>query len=169
LTLAAALTVMTGCSAILGAADGPIYQDFATATPTDSGPSVPDPTPAPDEPGDPDTPDSPTRADGGSPSPAPVVHERAVISAVWVGYDDDEGGRSLHVTPEPWVRDDGMLAFDVTAAELEALYPAAGTASMRNQLLCHMIGARDKATWNLEPWRPDVGLQAVLEARCNPR
>ena len=30
------------------------------------------------------------------------------------------------------------------------------------------IGAPDKATWNLEPWRPDVGLFAVLAGACNP-
>jgi hypothetical protein len=39
---------------------------------------------------------------------------------------------------------------------------------MHDQLVCHGIGAPDKATWNLEPWRPDVGLLAVLAAGCNP-
>ncbi|WP_414647956.1 DUF2599 domain-containing protein [Cellulomonas sp.] len=39
---------------------------------------------------------------------------------------------------------------------------------MHDQFLCHALGAADKATWNLEPWRPDVGSMATLMARCNP-
>ncbi len=39
---------------------------------------------------------------------------------------------------------------------------------MHDQLTCHALGAPDKETWNLEPWRPDVGLLAVLAAACNP-
>ncbi|MBC7292192.1 MAG: DUF2599 domain-containing protein, partial [Actinotalea sp.] len=39
---------------------------------------------------------------------------------------------------------------------------------MRDQLECHALGAPDKESWNLEPWRPDVGLLATLAARCNP-
>ncbi|WP_063020112.1 DUF2599 domain-containing protein [Nocardia niwae] len=43
---------------------------------------------------------------------------------------------------------------------------------MRDQFLCHWAWARlvqpDKPSWNLEPWRPAVGYQATVEARCNP-
>jgi hypothetical protein len=39
---------------------------------------------------------------------------------------------------------------------------------MRDQLACHALGAPDKATWNLEPWRPDVGLLLIMAAGCNP-
>ena len=49
-----------------------------------------------------------------------------------------------------------------------ALAPDADTNGMNDQFLCHALGAADKATWNLEPWRPDVGEMATLAARCNP-
>ncbi|MGW5216730.1 DUF2599 domain-containing protein [Nocardia sp. NPDC004085] len=43
---------------------------------------------------------------------------------------------------------------------------------MRDQFICHWAWARlvqpDKPSWNLEPWRPAVGYQATVEARCNP-
>ncbi|MEV6257628.1 DUF2599 domain-containing protein [Nocardia sp. NPDC051929] len=43
---------------------------------------------------------------------------------------------------------------------------------MRDQFVCHWAWARlvqpDKPSWNLEPWRPAVGYQATVEARCNP-
>jgi hypothetical protein len=34
--------------------------------------------------------------------------------------------------------------------------------------VCHAVGAPDKSTWNLEPWRPDVGLILTATAQCNP-
>ncbi|NEW37922.1 DUF2599 domain-containing protein [Nocardia cyriacigeorgica] len=50
--------------------------------------------------------------------------------------------------------------------------PEAGSPGMRDQFICHWDWARivapDKPSWNLEPWRPDVGYLAVVEARCNP-
>lgn len=56
--------------------------------------------------------------------------------------------------------------------EILAASPEADTPSMRDQFLCHWAWARlvapDKPTWNLEPWRPDVGYDATVEAACNP-
>ena len=40
--------------------------------------------------------------------------------------------------------------------------------TMRAQLECHQLGAPDKETWNLEPWRPDVSAVDMIAARCNP-
>ncbi len=36
------------------------------------------------------------------------------------------------------------------------------------QFLCHAQFARTKPTWDLEAWRPDVGLAGTIAARCNP-
>lgn len=39
--------------------------------------------------------------------------------------------------------------------------------SVTNQVACHMVGARDKPTWNIETDRPDKGLLGFMAARCN--
>lgn len=56
--------------------------------------------------------------------------------------------------------------------EVLAQRPDAGTPGMRDQFLCHFVWARavvpNKESWNLEPWRPDVGYQATVQANCNP-
>ncbi len=88
-----------------------------------------------------------------------------VESAVW---GDREGGRSLAVDPTAWARSAGEAGVDVVWSELVADDPDLDTATMHDQLVCHAVGAPDKETWNLEPWRPDVGLLAVLAERCNP-
>lgn len=91
----------------------------------------------------------------------------AVRSATWADRDD-EGGRSLQVVPTTWARTGGLAAEEGVWAQLVALEPEADSQAMHDQLTCHTIGAPDKASWNLEPWRPDVGLPATLAARCNP-
>ncbi|WP_034223687.1 DUF2599 domain-containing protein [Actinotalea ferrariae] len=99
-----------------------------------------------------------------------VVGGDPLLSADWADRGD-EGGLSLVVVPRPWVRAGG-------AAGVEAVWSALGARAdlgadavapgMRDQLECHAVGAPDKESWNLEPWRPDVGLLATLTARCNP-
>jgi hypothetical protein len=79
-----------------------------------------------------------------------------------------EGGKSLAVTPSAWARDGGLAAADLTWAQLVALEPDADSGTMHDQLRCHQLGAPDKATWNLEPWRPQVDGLAMIAARCNP-
>ncbi|MBT0994059.1 DUF2599 domain-containing protein [Cellulomonas sp. DKR-3] len=83
-------------------------------------------------------------------------------------WGEREGGRSLAVTPSDWARSGGLAADELVPAQVVAAEPEAGTSTMRDQLACHQLGAPDKATWNLEPWRPDVGPLEVLVARCNP-
>lgn len=39
---------------------------------------------------------------------------------------------------------------------------------MRHQMVCHVDIARNKRTWNLEPFRPDVSRQESIDAGCNP-
>lgn len=105
------------------------------------------------------------------PSPAgtvtAVVAASALRSATWADRDD-EGGLSLAVVPAAWARTGGLAAEEALWAQLVAQVPEAGTTGVRDQLTCHTIGAPDKESWNLEPWRPDVGLLATLAARCNP-
>ncbi|WP_258724622.1 DUF2599 domain-containing protein [Cellulomonas sp. NS3] len=86
-------------------------------------------------------------------------------SATW---GEREGGRSLAVDPTPWARAGGLAAQDGTWAAVVAQEPEADSTGMRDQFLCHAVGAPDKDTWNLEPWRPDAGSLATLAARCNP-
>ena len=89
----------------------------------------------------------------------------AVQSAVW---GEAEGGRSLAVTPSAWARAGSMAAQDGLWAQVVALAPDADSPGMKAQLECHELGAPDKDTWNLEPWRPEVGGLEMISARCNP-
>ena len=45
----------------------------------------------------------------------------------------------------------------------------ADTGSLHNQFVCHPLSqvARVKSSWNLEDWRPDVGLPRTIAERCN--
>ncbi|MEV8176966.1 DUF2599 domain-containing protein [Cellulosimicrobium funkei] len=90
---------------------------------------------------------------------------RAVRSTDW---GEREGGRSLAVDPTAWARGAGQAGRELVWAQVVAAEPEADTPTMHDQLVCHAVGAPDKATWNLEPWRPDVGLLATMSARCNP-
>jgi hypothetical protein len=118
----------------------------------------------------------PVRTDGGV-DPLPggtisgtvgaTVAASALRSATWSDRDE-EGGRSLAVVPATWARTGGRAAEEAVWSQLVATVPEAGTQAMHDQLTCHTIGAPDKASWNLEPWRPDVGLLQTLAALCNP-
>ncbi|MGC5168394.1 DUF2599 domain-containing protein [Luteimicrobium sp. DT211] len=112
---------------------------------------------------------------------AEVERGRVVLSAsgtvtLWVGagtprsaaWGTHDGGRSLAVDPNPWARAAGLAGGEATWSALVVDHPDANRPGMHDQLVCHALGAPDKATWNLEPWRPDVGLVATLAARCNP-
>ena len=106
-----------------------------------------------------------TAADA-TPGPAGVWFASvAVDSAVW---GEAEGGRSLAVTPSAWARAGSLAAQEGLWAQLVAQAPDADTPGMQAQLECHELGAPDKATWNLEPWRPDVDGLEMIAARCNP-
>jgi hypothetical protein len=91
----------------------------------------------------------------------------ALGSATWADRDD-EGGRSLAVVPTSWGRAGGLAAEETLWSQLVTAVPEADAQNVHDQLTCHVIGAPDKASWNLEPWRPDVGLLATLGALCNP-
>lgn len=101
-----------------------------------------------------------------TPGPAGVwLATVTVDSAVWA---EAEGGRSLAVTPSAWARARSLAAQEGLWAQLVTQAPDADTPGMQDQLECHELGAPDKATWNLEPWRPDVDGLEMIAARCNP-
>ncbi|WP_307861414.1 DUF2599 domain-containing protein [Cellulomonas wangleii] len=103
--------------------------------------------------------------DGPTGSASFVVGTVPLEGATW---GENEGGRSLAVVPRPWVRDGGLAAQQALASQLSATEPEAASPSMQAQLWCHVLGARDKASWNLEPWRPEVPTTTLLATRCNP-
>ncbi|GIG28168.1 DUF2599 domain-containing protein [Cellulomonas marina] len=111
-------------------------------------------------------PASPTSTAGTTPAELPLwLAATTVLDARW---GDREGGRSLAVTPSAWARVGGAAAAEGVWAQLVAREPEAGTTSMHDQLWCHQLGAPTKATWNLEPWRPEVDTLELLAAGCNP-
>lgn len=95
-----------------------------------------------------------------------TIASRALVSATWA--DDVEGGRSLQVDPTAFGRSGSAAALAAVRTELVAAHVEAGTTVMDHQLRCHALGAPGKSTWNLEPWRPEVGYLDYLLARCNP-
>lgn len=110
--------------------------------------------------------DAPEAAASTGPGPVTfVLGSQAIESATW---GENEGGRSLAVDPADWARHAGEAGLDLIRTQLVAAEPDAGSSTMGDQLVCHAVGAPDKATWNLEPWRPDVGLILTATAHCNP-
>ncbi|WP_225755473.1 DUF2599 domain-containing protein [Actinotalea sp. Marseille-Q4924] len=110
------------------------------------------------------------RGDAATERASVVVGVAPVVSATWEDRGD-EGGLSLVVVPRDWVRTAGAAGVEAVWSDLGArtdLGAGAVAPGMRDQLECHALGAPDKESWNLEPWRPDVGLLATLAARCNP-
>lgn len=94
-----------------------------------------------------------------------VVGTQAIEGMSW---GENEGGRSLAVDPADWARRAGEAGLDLIRTQLVAAEPEADSDTMEHQLVCHALGAADKETWNLEPWRPDVGLILTATAHCNP-
>ena len=56
-------------------------------------------------------------------------------------------------------------------AEVVAAHPdredLLSTPSAMNQLACHLVGAPEKESWNLETDRPDKGLVGFMVDKCN--
>lgn len=88
-----------------------------------------------------------------------------VDSATW---GQAEGGTSLAVTPSGWARAGSLAAQEGLWAQVVAQAPDADAPGMQAQLECHELGAPDKETWNLEPWRPEVDALEMIKDRCNP-
>ncbi len=84
---------------------------------------------------------------------------------------------SLRVYPTPSARaSSGHAGTQPMAAlawsEVLALAPDAAIPGMEEQFMCHWNFAEfvepGKVSWNLEPWRPEVGYDEMIANRCNP-
>lgn len=107
-------------------------------------------------------------AEDGAPGDVDLTLHASTTAVASLTWGDREGGRSLAVVPTAWARGGHEAALKLLRAELNAAEPESATAVMDDQLVCHTVGAPDKESWNLEPWRPDIGLLGVLAAACNP-
>lgn len=103
--------------------------------------------------------------------PAPCSPDAPVEAASW---GTAEGGRSLQVSPTDELRGcGGALARwedppPGWAAVVALAGPEADSPAMEQQYACHLRFAREKSTWNLEPWRPEVDDETLLHTLCNP-
>ncbi|MBF6427807.1 DUF2599 domain-containing protein [Nocardia cyriacigeorgica] len=155
-----AALALTGC----GSDDAPVARPTSTTT----APATTTPPPT-------TTPAAPLGAPAETPlASAPTVDPYAgqplIDNVVWTENID---GLRLLVHPTPAGRKTTFPGSEERAwQEVLARSPEAGSPGMRDQFICHWDWARivapDKPSWNLEPWRPDVGYLATVEARCNP-
>lgn len=105
----------------------------------------------------------------------PWLWRDLIHSASWTyhsGY-----GWTLKVQPTDWQRFFNGYAPAVAGwNELYSKYRNHGLntnlGSMKNQYICHVLivswYAPDKSTWDLDEWRPDVGLTDTINHKCNP-
>jgi hypothetical protein len=83
---------------------------------------------------------------------------------------------SLRVYPTAAGRQASGLATQAQAgqawAEVLTLSPDADIPGMKPQFICHWefaeLSRPGKGSWNLEPWRPEVSEEEMLQAGCNP-
>ena len=110
----------------------------------------------------------------GAASASPSLDPPYVAHAEWAKWGDLS---SLRVYPTESGRfAAGELGTTIQAdeawAEVLTLSPDAAIPGMREQFICHWDHAEfaspGKASWNLEPWRPEVSTDEMLAAHCNP-
>ncbi|WP_324193871.1 DUF2599 domain-containing protein [Nocardia blacklockiae] len=106
----------------------------------------------------------------GPPTVDPYAGSALIEGSEW---SEDPDGRRLRVYPSAAGRADTFpAALDRAWAEVVAAVPDADSPGMYDQFKCHWEWARlvapDKPSWNLEPWRPALGYQGTVSARCNP-
>lgn len=104
--------------------------------------------------------------------PATVALDVGFATAISTRWITREGEESLQIVPSNWGRTGGLTVQKYGWPSVLAMVgdsaAKATSDSMEHQFQCHVIGASNKETWNLEPWRPDVGLLKFMAARCNP-
>ncbi|PJY94521.1 DUF2599 domain-containing protein [Pseudomonas donghuensis] len=100
-----------------------------------------------------------------------------IQSAGWVNrYDPGKGqnewtlavrptacGRSIHAD-----QTDALYQELVSKYGQDSQWTENDKGGMRRQTVCHLVIAREKDTWNLEPFRPNVSHEVSLNAGCNP-
>lgn len=110
-------------------------------------------------------------AAGATPGVAPPPYIDHVTWAKWGDLS------SLRVYPTAAGRDTSgrpgtSAQADEAWGEVLAMSPDAAIAGMKEQFVCHWklaeIVEPGKVSWNLEPWRPEVGPEEMIAAGCNP-
>lgn len=78
-------------------------------------------------------------------------------------------GYTYQVTPTAYGRVATELALWATWTE-SVSKGVPNRQNLQEQLICHPMSyvARIKSTWNLDTWRPTVGLAKTIAAKCNP-
>jgi hypothetical protein len=110
---------------------------------------------------------SPAASADADPAPPYVDH------TTWEHWGDLS---TLRVYPTSAGREESRRLSDAQGAEawseVLALAPDADLPGMRAQFMCHWdfaeIAQPGKTSWNLEPWRPVVDDQTMVDTRCNP-
>jgi hypothetical protein len=104
----------------------------------------------------------------------PVAAPPFVDHTEWVHWGDLS---SLRVYPTRAGRSaagelNNAVQGDEAWTEVLALSPDADLPGMRAQFMCHWsfaeIAQPGKTSWNLEPWRPVVDDEKMVDTRCNP-
>lgn len=113
----------------------------------------------------------------------PWVGKALIAKTSWTAYNKKYKGYTLEVYPTKWGRTNVWLWFgpalygSIRKAfyyEMNSKTPGTReeTASMRDQLYCHIDAVRLKdplkKSWNLDTWRPKVNYARMLRALCNP-
>lgn len=96
-----------------------------------------------------------------------------IQTGVWI-YRSAEGTHewALSLTPTVCGRyidqsETGLMFYEIVRKFGQSSYWT-NNRGIINQLICHLLNAREKPQWNLEPFRPYVGFAATADARCNP-
>ncbi|MFQ6329004.1 DUF2599 domain-containing protein [Nocardia sp. CWNU-33] len=105
-----------------------------------------------------------------TPTVDPYADQALIDHIEWTVAID---GPRLLVFPTPAGRNTTFPGSEDRAwQEVLAQSAAADTPGMRDQFVCHWHWARmvapNKPSWNLEPWRPALDYQAIVQAGCNP-
>ena len=113
-------------------------------------------------------------AAGPAASASPVAPAPPYVDHVqWAKWGDLS---SLRVFPTAAGRQASGLGAPAQAeqawAEVLTLAPDADIPGMKPQFVCHWefaeLSEPGKRSWNLEPWRPEVSEEEMLQAGCNP-
>jgi hypothetical protein len=90
------------------------------------------------------------------------------IASVDISFEN--GVERYHVRPTRAGRAAVGDELDVAWRQAVAL-GVADSANLENQFYCHPLSiiARAKPSWDLEAWRPSIGLRRTMLAGCNPQ
>lgn len=112
-----------------------------------------------------------------SPDPGGEACTQYIESATWIErYDPGTGKNEWSLSVIPTACGRAIRQAWQTDAEYAELVKKFGDdwqwktnngGGMRRQLVCHLVIAREKTPWNLEPYRPDVTQEVSINNGCN--